>query len=294
VDSSPEDFAEFGTDSSIYGDLIAAGSPSNDNGGTNRGTVDTYEWGGTTWDFVQTLVGDNDDGDKFGGALDIYEDRLIVGASVATTGAFTSAGAAFIYNWNGTSWSLEQKIGSSTPVNTGKFGQNVSISKNRVAVSEIYASDPAIHVFDWDGGTWNHTQKITISGVTTNTVSLDQDRMVVGEFSGGDTVYVFEWNGATWSQTQAITSGDIVSSDNFGASISLQKNRLVVGARSQNSSQGAAYIFELVLNTWTFEQKLTNITTPAGLFGSSVSLDEDRIVVGASVSEKVLVFNFHQ
>ncbi len=60
---------------------------------------------------------------------------------------------------------------------------------------------------------------------------------------------------------------------------------IVAGANGQNNVggfSGAAYTFRNIGGTWFEEQEiLPAISDPFDLFGSSVSIDEDLIVVGS-------------
>ena len=104
--------------------------------------------------------------------------------------------------------------------------------------------------------------------------------------SGQGAVYVFELVGGLWTQAQKLTASDGVEFDQFGCSVAISGDRLVVGAEEApigtNSSQGAAYIFERTAGVWNEVHKLAEPTTIQNLaeYGYSVDVDGDWIVVG--------------
>ncbi len=73
------------------------------------------------------------------------------------------------------------------------------------------------------------------------------------------TAYVLRHDGATWNVEQQLCSVDAELGDEFGASIDISGDVIVVGATNEGPGffVGAAYVFRLNVNTWVQEQKLT-------------------------------------
>lgn len=123
-------------------------------------------------------------------------------------------------------------------------------------------------------------------------LDIEGVRLVVG--SPGDTrafprqgvAYVFQIVGGAWVESAKLASPDLDSFAEFGWDVSLDRTRLVVGARGQGEFDGAAYVFEFDGVDWRPGARLRP-TTPEGYFGWSVSLDGDRIVVGAQCDSDV-------
>ncbi len=104
--------------------------------------------------------------------------------------------------------------------------------------------------------------------------------------------YVFDQaaGDGSWSQTRKLVAPDGAEFDQFGFSVGISGNTIVVGAEEAaigaNSSQGAAYVFERNAggaNNWGFVKKLEEPTSIGNLaeYGHSVAIDGDLIVVGA-------------
>jgi hypothetical protein len=85
-----------------------------------------------------------------------------------------------------------------------------------------------------------------------------------------------------------IVSSDIESGDRFGNSISISNNTVVVGAPNEAPSSilnaGSAYVFIKTGTMWSQQDKITagsGQTQSGALFGSSVAISNNTIVIGA-------------
>jgi len=130
-------------------------------------------------------------------------------------------------------------------------------------------------------------------------VSLLGDRALVGASgynSNKGTAYIFDYAGGIWNYTAELLTSTSIG-DNFGNAVSLQGDRALIGAYGDNSNQGAAYIFELNNGMWSLEATLLAGDGLAGdQFGYSVSLSNDRAIIGANQDDSgegaVYVFDF--
>jgi len=135
-------------------------------------------------------------------------------------------------------------------------------------------------------------QKLTASDAASgdyfgSSVAIDGNTCLVGNFyKNSDTgaAYVFTCSGTTWTQQQILTASDGAYGDRFGKSVALQGDTCIIGAFW--AGYGAAYVFMRSGTTWTQQQKLTandnNPSDPSALFGTSVALDGDTCVIGAT------------
>ena len=115
--------------------------------------------------------------------------------------------------------------------------------------------------------------------------------------SGAGAAYVFVRDGTTWSQQAYLKASNPDGIDEFGSSVSISGDTVVIGACSEASTAtgvdgdqsnngafraGAAYVFVRTGTTWSQEAYLKASNTGAGdLFGWSVSASGDTVVVGA-------------
>lgn len=136
-------------------------------------------------------------------------------------------------------------------------------------------------------------------------VSITNNYAVVGvklednDVSGGNSkldagaAYIYERGPDNkWKQVQKIVASDRSQGANFGCSVGISGNTIIVGAiyerfdasgRNEASSEGAAYVFERSSDgVWKQIQKLVSSDRGGSTyFGSSVSIDGNIIVVGA-------------
>ncbi len=115
---------------------------------------------------------------------------------------------------------------------------------------------------------------------------------------GSGAVYVFGWTGADWSQQAYIKASNTSSGAQFGSSVALSGNTLVVGAPLESSdavgvdgkkrnsepvsSAGAVYVFTRTEAMWSQQAyvKASN-TRHDAQFGYSIALTGDLLAVGS-------------
>ncbi|KKK53367.1 hypothetical protein LCGC14_3095500, partial [marine sediment metagenome] len=140
------------------------------------------------------------------------------------------------------------------------------------------------------------TQKLLASDGQTHdyfgsSVSIDGDTMAIGAYGvGGNAqntgaVYVFTFINDRWVEQAKLTVSDPYYFENFGSSVSMDGDSLIVGANGNDengSYSGAAYVFVRENNSWTERAKLmASDGAPGDYFGISVSIDGDTAVIGA-------------
>ena len=105
-----------------------------------------------------------------------------------------------------------------------------------------------------------------------------------GDESGA--AYVFTRSDAGWSQEAKLTANDAEAGDQFGGSIALFGETILVGARRDDDNgdeSGAAYLFTRYGSDWIQQAKLTAADGEAGAeFGRSVALSDDTVIIGAA------------
>ena len=97
-----------------------------------------------------------------------------------------------------------------------------------------------------------------------------------------------QWNrGTTWTQQAKLTTSDGAAGDQFGRSVAIAGDTIVVGADEDDvngtTDRGSAYVFTLTGVTWTQQKHLT--ASDAALnndFGFSVAIDVNTTTVVGS------------
>jgi hypothetical protein len=248
-------------------------------------------------------------GAQFGNAVAVDGNTMVVSAQFDGTTA-SQAGAAFVYTFNGTTWTQQARLLASDGAVADKFGTSVAISGDTIVVGAFNANAPlsnsgAAYVFVRSGTTWTQQQKLTASDATADdqfgfSVAITGDVVAVGanhaDFPGNSeagAVYRYSRTGTTWTQVQRLNpQAQVILGDHLGDSMAMSGNRLVVGASGDDTPQtaaGAVYVFADNGSTYGLEQKLTIPDGSNGdQFGFSVDIDGTTIVGGAKEDTTVV------
>ena len=126
-------------------------------------------------------------------------------------------------------------------------------------------------------------------------VSISGDTAVAGALfddDGGNnsgSAYVFIRSGVNWTEQAKLTPNDGTAGAQFGISIAISGDTVLVGASSDSTggtNAGSAYVFLRNGITWTQQAKLTAADAAAGdSFGWSVDIDGDTAIVGARLDD---------
>lgn len=204
------------------------------------------------------------------------------------------------------------------------FGRDVAISGNYAVIGvpgDQVGTNPrqgSVSVFHYDGSGWVFMQKITdASGAAEDqfgtSVAISDNYIVVGaslddlgsNFDQGS-ASIYRFNGSNWELMQKITDGSGANLDRFGTSVSVYGNIVIVGAPNDNiganEDQGSVSVYQLTGTFgWVLMQKIHAVESrfgtgdtgaPNDLFGTSVSISSDYIIVG--VPGDRINFNMNQ
>ncbi len=366
----------FGASVAISGDTIVVGSyqedsnettitngssASTNNSASSAGAAYVFVRSGTSWSQQAYLKAPNAEADdRFGASVAISGDTLVVGSyqedssqttitngsSASADNSATDAGAAYVFVRGGSTWTQQAYLKASNAGAGDIFGYSVAISGDTIVVGAFFedsnqttvtngntastnnsaADAGAAYVFVRSGSTW--TQQVSLKAPHAEagdqfgvSVAISGDTLVVGSYqedsnqttiTNGNTassdnsaaeagaVYVFVRSGTSWSQQAYLKAPNTEANDNFGISVAISGNTLVVGASSEDSSQttitngstasnnnsasgaGAAYVFVRSGTNWSQQAyvKAPNAGTSDN-FGASTAISSDTLVVGA-------------
>jgi hypothetical protein len=315
IDSDFADMDHFGFSTSMSGENILVGAPKKDDAGSDSGAAyvyiryeDDFYWA----PLVTLTASDAQAGDEFGRSVAISSGYAIVGAHYED-GLGSDRGAAYIYGQDqggDDAWGQVAKLTASGAQDWDEFGSSVSISGDYAIVGAQYEdsgglSSGAAYIYWRDQGgadSWGEVVKLTASDAAAGdlygySVAIDGDYAVVGAYSedgtgtdcGAAYIYWRNQGGAdNWGQVVKLTASDAQDSDQFGTSVAVDGDYVVVGASSEDgtgSDRGAAYIFyrnQGGTDNWGEVVKLTaSDAEDLDTFGGSVSIDGEYVVVGA-------------
>ncbi len=197
----------------------------------------------------------------------------------------------------GVARAAEQKLTASDGAAVDLLGWSVAISGDTMVVGAVLddvGADNAgsAYVFVRSAGAWSEQQKLTASdGIAGDQfggrVAIDGDSIVVGARShdAGANVdqgsaYVFVRSAGVWSEQQKLTASDGAAFEEFGSSVAIGGDTVIVGDEGDGFGQGSAFVFTRSGGIWSEHQKLT-AGDGSRQFGHSVAMDGDALVVGA-------------
>lgn len=197
------------------------------------------------------IADDGKAGDYFGYSAAIDGTTVLIGANKADVDGVIDTGAAYVYVLGDTGWNQQAKLVAQPAFADDGLGGNVALT-NDVAMLGVMRRD----------------DKGKDSGAV---VSYDREENV-------------------WKQNQIFTAHDAKPGDAFGQSIALTESHLIIGAPRSDAlgvDSGAAYIYKKESNIWRFQTKITASDGVVGdLFGISVAIDGDTILVGADLHDE--------
>jgi hypothetical protein len=289
---------EFGKCVDIYQDFAISCSYLDDDNGINSGSVYIYKFSGEKWEYFDKIqASDPESYSQFGLSLDIYKNQIIVGAPFKNE-CGENCGTAYIFEKKNDKWIEVAKLIPSDLEEKDEFGIIVKIKENTAIVSSTKDDDNGInsgsvYVFTKENNKWCFSQKITpFDGDTRDAFGVDLDFndsiLVIGSYFDDDnginsgSIYIFKKLNNKWNFTKKIIPSDGDESDAFGASISLEKDKLLVGAYSDDDNgffSGAAYLFSMnKILTKTKDIKTINSTISIypTIFNNTINIDFDK------------------
>ena len=258
----PAEADEFGKTVDIYGDFAVSCSYLDDDNGTNSGSVYIFRKEDNTWNLFQKIQANQPvDHSQFGLALDVYKDKLIVGAPYTRNDEIV-CGAAYIFELKNNLWVQTSHLVPNNPELNDEFGITVKINEDFAFIGSIKDDDlgknsGSVYVYKKTEGEWEFKQKLLApDGVAGDgfgiAIEPDNNYLYIGSYFDDDngtnsgSVYVFHYNQENWEYFSKFSPDDSDESDAFGASISVFQDEILVGAYSDDDYgffAGSAYVF---------------------------------------------------
>lgn len=242
----------------------------------------------------QTLsAGDLQTSDQYGYSVAIDRDTAIVGARHHTWTAGTRAGAAYVYVRSGAGWALQAKLTASDATAEDSFGFSVAIDGDTAVVGAQGAS--AAYVFARSGATWSEQGRLSAAANSSfgYSVAISGETVVVSA-TNTSSAHVFVRSAGAWAAQGTLLGTDVVRFDEFGWSVAIAGDTVLVGAPYDDTvigtDSGAVFVFTRSGTDWTEAGTLVPSDASGDHFGSSVAIDGDRAVVGATQGDGFVVF----
>lgn len=250
----------FGYSVTVSGDYVAVSAPFDDSGilpvVNDHGSVYVFRRIGSNWTQEYKIrAADYGAGERFGTSISMSGDNLIVGAPYDDNASATSCGSIYFYQRSGTTWNQLNKFFRSVTMANDLFGSAVSISGAYAIAGAPYAD---------------------VNALTS---------------AGSVSIYVF--GGGTWTWQTTINYPGSVNA-RFGYSVTISSTYAVIGAPSPGiATPGAVYTYERTGSIWTYRSAF-GFGVSNGLFGLSVSLSGETLLVGASLDNNNAAYLFRK
>ncbi|HET7569116.1 MAG TPA: Ig-like domain-containing protein [Gammaproteobacteria bacterium] len=121
-----------------------------------------------------------------------------------------------------------------------------------------------------------------VTAISGDTAVVGAPAVTVGTNAQQGVAYVFTKTDGAWTQSAQLVASDGIAGDEFGMSVAISGNTIVVGSPYTISGQGAAYVFTEADGAWTQVAKLTGSDGAGGdNFGWAVGISGNTIVASA-------------
>ena len=249
---------------------------------------------------VKIVPSTGDDFDYFGESVSIDGDFAVVGSWLDDNANGKDAGAATVYRRMGAAWIEDDVLLASDGEAGDQFGFSVSINDNFIFVGAHRDDNDngpfagSIYVFErTDSGWEEQTRLIALEGGLDErfgaAISSRGNRLIIGApgtslGAGGAFIYHRVQN--TWQFVNKIQASNGVAGDQFGASVAIEGEYAIIGAKNSDESgaadAGLAYAFVFNGAEWT-EQAILRSSDPVagGSFGHAVALTGNFGFIGA-------------
>lgn len=254
----------------------------------------------------RVFASDGEIGDRFGAAVDLENDTLVIGAVDDDHPGAVEAGSVYFFHNDGNTWSEQARVVASDASNGEHFGFCLDLDGGRLAIGDPYGDvtgllcEGSAYIFHNTAEGWIEEDRVFASSTDEYdyfgcSVSLEGDTLVVGSF--GDhyytefdvgAAYVYVRNGDEWIEHVKLRASDLAYGDGFGYSVDLEGDTIMVGAPFEDhdgiGSAGAVYVFNRDSDVWVETAKLTAAdASPGDMFGRGVCLDGNTLLVSAPV-----------
>jgi hypothetical protein len=303
-------YADFGDAVAISGNTMVVGASGGAVLTNSSGAAYVFTESGDTWTQMGpalTSTGGPASG-NFGSSVAISGNTIVVGAD----GTNNSEGSAYVFTESAGAWSQVATLTANGGAQYDQFGISVAIDGGTIVVGADRATTTqngnsifptygpgAAYVFTGSGSSWSESAELTGSGVSAveqfgvsvaidgGTIVVGADTSTVNGNTGEGVAFVYLGAGSNWNLNGRLEANDGASNANFGQSVSISGDTIVVGAGNANGGAGAAYVFDYEFiepdpagNIYEWVQA-DELTGSEKYFGSSVAISDDTIVVGA-------------
>lgn len=235
------------------------------------------------------------DRDFFGQSIAAWHDSMtgITWLVVGADGENGNTGAAYVFSraTPQSPWHMEARLAANDGATGDHFGFAVGIEGNTIVVGAPDGGNGVIYTFDRDAsGTWTAQSETNVASVYSfgYSIAFSGGTLAVGApFKDSGYVFVYKRFGKGWAIVSSLAPPDMTDSSDFGYSLSMDDQRLLIGAPGDSTiatDRGSAYLFafDAATASWTFNHKFFAFESgDHDYFGSAVALQGNNAMIGA-------------
>ncbi len=265
------------------------------------GAAFAYDRVGADWILLDRIAPSDHGPDmRFGSAVVIHGGLAAIRADDRTQ---SNGGAVYLFERSGGHWSELQKLTSSVLQCDQFFGSSIAIDGDTMLIgsagrdTSAGSSSGVVTWYERSGASWHEAGEIRPSvdpGHTRfgSSLALRDGRAVVGApaYDPFGAIYVFDRTGSAWTESAVLQPPQPLglAEGRFGQSVALHGDRVLVGHPPDNDGwRGSVHDFEEIApGSWLHRERLFASDGDAlDMFGASIALDGDTLVVGAPLKD---------
>lgn len=294
-----------GGSAAVSGEQAVVGAPNAAGAVPNSGAAYVFAKAGDNWSQIAMLTApDGAGGDLFGRSVALSGDWLAVGAP--EDDAPSNSGSVHLFRNAGGNWQYHSKLTAPDAATNDLFGTSVALEGGWLLVGAPNDDTGAFNAgavyafaYDESNGAWVFSGQITpgLAGDFFG-ISLALRGGIAAIGATGDdgralnagAAYAYRLEDDAWVQEGVLRGSDSGASDEFGASVAVGQDWIVVGAPRDNEGlhvdAGAAFFFHFDGATWSEAFKYISADASASDFlGRSVTIDGDVAAVGSPAED---------
>lgn len=253
-----------------------------------------------TLDFKEIQFIDNFGSGTFGSSLDIYGDTLAIGNRASDE--------VYIYNKKSDHWELAQTLRAEDTQKNDGFGCSVVLRDNILIIGAFYVdvedktNQGTVYIFTKEKDKWRQKQKL-IAGdggsgdlfghsldIYDNIIVIGAPHQTINGNKHQGSVYIYELSGTQWilSNKVFMTYGAGITDgyDKFGYSISIDANKLVIGAPGMGGRNIGKVLVYKRNSDGSFKNQIyqtisANDAFAEDMFGFGVQIFDNKLFVSA-------------
>ena len=278
---------DFGQDVDLAGDTLLVGANHEDMGAEASGAAYVYTLVGGEWQEQAKLSHANaDDYDYFGYQVAMVGDQALISCPYC----LDARGAVYVYDRDGSNWTLSDVLTNCPVGDICTFGISVSVDGDRAVITAPYYSTAyppgKAFVYERSNGVWQQTAEL-VSNMTLepsyygSRAVLSGDTIIVSDFweewtgSGHGNAYEFVLENGTWVEKSMFYAPDF-GADCVGQGIALAGDKALITGRLESPYRGAVMVLERVDGVWTETDRVFSDSPSfnTDLFGWTAALDK--------------------